>query len=292
MACRLAVALAIALGGLGVPATAHAQTVADSPAPAGSRIDEAQRHIAAGLQQFRQRDYSAAIHEFELANSAVPTPELWFNLSRAREMLLDYRGAIDDLRRYLRDKVDPPDRPQVELHITELERLDEIRRAALARQTVGQTIRLQVDGDVGATTVLLDGRAMHASALASPTPTTEGSHRVEVSRPGMQPWVAVVRVRAGESAGVFSSLSSPTMYRTRSASHVASVVLGGLGLVAFGVSGYFGIRAATEDCNGCRAQWDAARDSDLLLGAGALLAAGAAVAFVIERASSTTVTQR
>ena len=292
MARTLVVALSLTLGGLGFSAGAQAQTEVDSAAPPGSRVEEAQRHIAAGLQQFRQRDYSAAIHEFELANSAVPTPELWFNISRAREMLLDYRGAIDDLRRYLRDKVDPPDRAQVEQHITELERLDEIRRAALARQAVGQSIRLEVDGDVSATTVLLDGRPLRASALASPIPTTEGSHRVEVSRPGMQPWVALVRVRAGESAAVFSSLSPPTAYRTRPASHVASAVLGGLGLAAFGVSGYFGIRAAGEGCNGCRAQWDAAQDSDLLLGVGALLVVGAAVAFVVERASSTTVTLR
>lgn len=274
------------------PAFALAQPAPVTAAPAGSRIDEAQRHIAAGLQQFRQRDYSAAIHEFELANSAVPTPELWFNMARAREMLLDYRGAIDDLRRYLRDKVDPPDRAQVEQHITELERLDEIRRAALARQAVGQTMRIEVEGDAGAATVVLDGRPQRASALASPAPTTEGTHRVEVLRPGMQPWVAMVRVRAGESAAVFASPAPSTVYRTRPAPHIASAVLGGLGLAAFGVSGYFAIRAAGEDCNSCSARWDAADRSDLLLGTGALLAVGAAVAFFVERASSTTVTQR
>jgi tetratricopeptide (TPR) repeat protein len=271
---------------------AVAQTAAPSDAPVGSRVDEAQRHIAAGLQQFRQRDYSAAIHEFELANAAVPTPELWFNMARAREMLLDYRGAVDDLRRYLRDKVDPPDRAEVERHITELERLDEIRRAALARQAVGQTIRVGVEGDAAATTVVLDGRSQRAVALASPASIAEGTHRVEVLRPGMQPWVAQVRVRAGESAAVFSSPAPSTVYRTRPAPHIASAVLGGLGLVAFGVSGYFAIRAAGEDCNGCSAQWDAADRSDILLGTGALLAVGAAVGFFVERASSTTVTQR
>ncbi|TAK29208.1 MAG: hypothetical protein EPO40_12415 [Myxococcaceae bacterium] len=289
MARRGGLALLLSVGLSLCPGLALAQTPA---APAGSRIDEAQRHIAAGLQQFRQRDYSGAIHEFELANAAVPTPELWFNMSRAREMLLDYRGAIDDLRRYLRDKVDPPDRAQVEQHITELERLDEIRRATLARQSVGQTIRVGVEGDAGATTVILDGRSLRAAALASPAPTSEGSHRVEVLRPGMQPWVATVRVRAGESAAVFASPARSTVYRTRPAPHIASAVLGGLGLAAFGVSGYFAIRAAGEDCNGCSARWDAADRSDILLGTGALLAVGAAVAFFVERASSTTVTQR
>ncbi|MDO9018835.1 MAG: hypothetical protein Q8S73_22520 [Deltaproteobacteria bacterium] len=285
-----ALVILAALSGAGRGAVA--QTAAPSDAPAGSRIDEAQRHIAAGLQQFRQRDYSAAIHEFELANAAVPTPELWFNMARAREMLLDYRGAVDDLRRYLRDKVDPPDRAEVERHITELERLDEIRRAALARQAVGQTLRVAVEGDVVATRVVLDGRPQRAAALASPASIAEGTHRVEVLRPGMQPWVAQVRVRAGESAAVFSNPARSTVYRTRPAPHIASAVLGGLGLVSLGVSGYFAIRAAGEDCNGCSAQWDAADRSDILLGTGALLAVGAAVAFFVERASSTTVTQR
>ena len=283
--------LAATVASLALPAAGQTAPT-PSDAPAGSRVDEAQRHIAAGLQQFRARDYSAAIHEFELANAAVPTPELWFNMSRAREMLLDYRGAVDDLRRYLRDKVDPPDRAEVERHITELERLDEIRRASLARQVVGQTLRVQVDGDPRGTTVVLDGRAQPAAAVVSPSATGEGSHRVEVLRAGMQPWVAQVRVRAGESAAVFSSLTRSTVYRTRPASHVVSAVLGGLGLVSFGVSGYFAIRAAGEDCNACSAQWDAAQRSDLLLGTGALLAVGAAVAFFVERASGTTVTLR
>ncbi|MDB4930494.1 MAG: Thiol-disulfide isomerase [Myxococcaceae bacterium] len=287
-----ALALVLALAALPAAARAQtaAQTTAQSDAPAGSRVDEAQRHIAEGLQRFRQRDYSAAIQEFELANAAVPTPELWFNIARAREMLLDYRGAVDDLRRYLRDKVDPPDRAEVERHIVELERLDEIRRAAQSRQAVGQTMRVEVEG--GAATVVLDGRAQSAAALATPVATGEGSHRVEVLRPGMQPWVAQVRVRAGESAAVFSNPAASTVYRTRPAPHVASAILGGLGVVAFGVSAYFGVRAATEDCNACDARWNAADRSDLLLGTGALLAVGAAVAFFVERASSTTVTQR
>jgi tetratricopeptide (TPR) repeat protein len=283
-------ALALALSLAAAASTAAAQTAAPSDAPAGSRVDEARRHIAAGLQQFRQRDYSAAIHEFELANAAVPTPELWFNIARAREMLLDYRGAVDDLRRYLRDKVDPPDRAEVERHIVELERLDEIRRAAQARQAVGQTIRVEVEG--GPATVVLDGRARPSASMVTPAATGEGTHRVEVLRPGMQPWVARVRVRAGESAAVFGDPAPSTVYRTRPAPHVASAILGGLGVVAFGVSAYFGVRAATEDCNACDARWDAADRSDLLLGTGALLAVGAAVAYFVERASSTTVTLR
>lgn len=287
-----ALALRVALGLAALPPAAGAQTGPVAAAPEGSRVDEAQRHIADGLQRFRQRDYGGAIQEFELANSAVPAPELWFNISRAREMLLDYAGAIRDLRRYLRDKVDPPDRAEVERHVAELERLDGIRRAALARRSVGQTMRVLVEGDGAATTVVLDGHPQPAAALATPAPTAEGSHRVEVLRPGMQPWVAQVRVRAGESAAVFGNPAPTTVYRTRPAPHVASAVLGGLGLAALGVSGYFAARAAAEGCDGCDARWDAAHRSDLLLGTGALLAVGAAVAFFVERASGATVTQR
>ena len=104
--------------------------------------------------------------------------------------------------------------------------------------------------------------------------------------------LAQVRVRVGESAAVFADPVRATVYRTRPAPHIVSAVLGGLGLAAFGVSGYFAIRASGEDCNSCSARWDAAQRSDILLGTGALLAAGAAVAFFVERASSTTITQR
>lgn len=285
-------AAVVALSCVAVPALCAAQTDAGVGPTGGPRIDEAQRHIAAGLERFRQRDYAGAIQEFELANAAVPTPELWYNISRAREMLTDYRGAVEDLRRYLRDKVDPPDRAAVERHIAELERLDEIRRAALARQAVGQTLRVEVEGDAAATTVSLDGRSQRAEAFATPAQTTDGVHRVEVTRPGSQPWVARVRVRAGESAAVFANPARATVYRTRAAPHIASAVLGGLGLAALGVSGYFAVRAATEDCSGCDAQWEAAHRSDIFLGTGAVLAVGAAVAFFIERASGVTVTER
>lgn len=276
-----------------VPALAQSDAGAvEVPAPTGSRIDEAQRHIAGGLDAFRRRDFRAAIHEFELANTAVPTPELWFNISRAREMLLDYRGAIDDLRRYLRDKVDPPDRAQVEQHIADLERLDDIRRASLSRRAGGQTIRLEIEGGAAGSTVRIDGRPEPAAGLATPQLIAEGTHRVEVDRAGMQPWVAQVHVRSGEDAAVFASLRPLTVYRTRPARHIASAVLGGLGVAALGVGGYFAIASATAGCEGCSAQWDAAHRSDILLGTAAALGVGALVAFFVERASATTVTQR
>lgn len=291
MARRPLVAVALALSCWGASAVCAAQSDAGVAQP-GGRIDEAQRHVAAGLQQFQRRDYSAAIHEFELANAAVPTPELWFNIARAREMLTDYHGAVEDLRRYLRDRVDPPDRADVERHIAELERLDEIRRAALARQAVGQTIRVEVEGDAASASVAIDRRTGPAASFAVPAQTDEGLHRVEVTRPGMQPWVARVRVRAGESAAVFANPARSTTYRTRPAPHIASAILGGLGLAAFGVSGFFGVRAATADCERCDARSDDALRSDVLLGTGAAFAVGAVVAFFVERASGTTVTER
>ncbi len=285
-ALALASALACAQAAQPLPGAVPA------PAVAAPRVDEAQRHIAAAVDRFRRRDFSGAIQEFELANAAVPTPELWYNIARAREMLQDYHGAVDDLRRYLRDKVDPPDRADVERHIGELERLDEIRRAALARNVTGQTLRLEVEGSAEGTVVVLDGRSEAAAGLRTPRSVAEGVHRVEVDRPGMQPWVAQVRVRAGESAAVFATLAPRTTYETHPAPHIASAVLGGLGVAALGVSGYFAVRSATEGCNGCSAQWDAAHRSDILLGTGAALAVGALVAFFVERASSTSVTRR
>lgn len=286
---RAALALALTLA---LPARALAQPAqpAQSPAEpaATARVAEAQQHLVAAMNAFRAHDYTAAIHGFELAYRAAPNPDLWYNLGRAREMSGDCEGAIADYQRYLRDKVDPPDRGEVERHIRELQSLSEHQAAARRRQAEGSRVRLHLDAGRRNARVYFDDREVPASALGEAWRAAPGDHAVRVTADGAQEWRATVRVREGETASVFAALSPATGYVTRPVPHIASAVLAGLGVVSLGVAGYFGVRAATDDCQGCASRVEASSRSDILLGVGASLAVGAAVAWFVERATGRT----
>jgi len=267
------------------PSAAAAQT-APAAQPAGARVEEARLRILDAMNAFRAHDYTAAIHAFELAYRAAPNPDLWYNLARARELSGDCDGAVGDFQRYLRDKVDPPDRAEVERHIRELQTLSEHQAAARRRQAEGSRLRLHVEADARAQRWFLDGREV--SAGGEGLSVTPGEHSVRYTAPAMQDWSARVRVREGETATVFAAPSPATRYITRPTPHVTSIALGGLGAVSLGVAGYFALRAASADCNGCDERVTASSRSDILLGVGAGLAVGAVVAYFIERARGRT----
>jgi hypothetical protein len=273
-------ALAAALCG----AEASAQQAAATPA--GETVAAARGHIAEGMRRFAAMDWSGAIREFELANAAVPSPELWYNIARARERLADYAGAVEDYRRYLRDKVDPPDRAEVEARIGELQRLVESQRTASLRRGTGSSLAVRVEGELPAARVLIDGVAAENPSV--PRAVAAGEHTVTVTADAFQRWDARVEVREGEGAQVFARPLRATRFRTTSPPHIASLVIGGLGLATLGASAYFGVRALTDDCGRCPAQVSAASASDVLLGVGAGLALGAVIAYFVERGASRT----
>ena len=270
---------------LGAPAVAAAQP-APAAQPAGARVEEARLRILDAMHAFRAHDYTAAIHAFELAYRAAPNPDLWYNLARARELSGDCDGAVGDYQRYLRDKVDPPDRAEVERHIRELQTLSEHQAAARRRQTEGSRLRLHVEVGARAQRWFLDGREV--SPGSEGISVTPGEHSVRYTAPAMQDWSARVRVREAETATVFAAPSPATRYATRPTPHVTSIALGGLGAVSLGVAGYFAVRAASTDCNGCDERVTASSRSDILLGVGAGLCLGAVVAYFIERATGRT----
>jgi len=289
------VAAAAAL--LGLSSSAHAQPVpapatqpAPSDAPPGtSRVDEARRLIAEGVRCFRAHDYAGAVRAFSAANAAVPSPDLWYNIARAREMAQEYAEAVADYQRYLRDKIDAPDRAEVERRIADLGRLAEIQREARLRRDQRATLRFFVEGHgAEGASFALDGAELARDAALSPREVSVGEHRVRVWAPGAMDWVSRVRVREGEAMGVYARLWPATRYVTRPAPHIASAILGGLSLVAVGVAAYYGVQAAGEDCDRCGAQLDQAHRSDVALGVGGGLALGAVVAYFIERGASRT----
>lgn len=258
-----------------------------SATPGASRVAEAQRGIAEGMRAFRARDYQAAIHAFEAANAAAPSPDLWFNIARAREMSGDYAAAIEDYRRYLRDKVDAPDRADVERRIADLERMAEIQRASRLHREQQTSLRFEIDGPLAARARYhLDARVLTLAEARSPTVVPPGEHTVRVEGDGLQTWSARVRVREGEPMGVYVSLQPETRYRTIPHTHVLSYIAGGLSLASLAASGVYALRAVAAD--DYDQQVSRAGRSDVFLGLGVGLAVGAVITYFVERGLSRT----
>lgn len=238
------------------------------------------------MTAFRANAWREAIREFELAYALAPQPELWFNIARAREQLGEYELAIEGYRRYLRDRIDAPDRAAVEENIRALE--VQAAHARLRRTGEAAPTTVQFDVATQGARLFLDERMVATAPSAALIVTTPGPHTVRVQADGMREWRAELTFRQGAPARVIASLAPETRYRTIARPHVVSAVLAGLGAASLLTSGVFGVQALSAGCSGCDDRDRAAARSDVFLGITAGLAVGAAVVYFLERGASRT----
>jgi hypothetical protein len=209
-----------------------AQGSGTAPTGGTSSAQTSQQFLRCALDQFRRQDYRRAIHFFELAHRTAPSADLVYNIARSHELMSEYEEAATAYERYLRDKVNAPDRAEVEERIRTLRDLARRRREA-ARQQDGRAL-LTIRVDVPGANVALDDRSVGASPLAPGLQVTPGSHVLRVERDGYQLWQGTIRARPGETGQADVTLAEATRFRTQPAPHVASYVLGGLGIAALG----------------------------------------------------------
>lgn len=260
---------------------------------------QARERFQAGREHFQGRRYREAVRDFELAASLYPSAEISFNIALCYEQLQEYDAAIQYMQRYLREKVDPPDRPEVEARITELQRLRELVRQS-RRQRAGQgLLRIVTTGP--ALAVRLDGGAPLRAPVADPQPVRTSSNLV-AEAPGMQRFVARVGAHPGEVSTAMVRLEPATRYRTRSSGRLWTYVVGGAAVATAGVGLYFGARsvglsadagdAVTSDPARANDLYDDAASyadaADALYGSALLVGLGAVVLWFVEGASAET----
>jgi tetratricopeptide (TPR) repeat protein len=274
---------------LAASATASAQASDDDGVASGQggrpEDPEAARsarvHFRKGLEHFEERAYRQAIREFELAAQAVPSADLWYNIARAHEELSEYERAIEHYQRYLRDRVDPPDRAEVESHIEELERRAEAQRKAQRTRPDSGTLRVQ--STVEGARVTVGGRSIGETPVPVPLSLEPGRHRVVVEKEGYVPFRSEVQVEPGVTTGAYADLEPAVRYRSVGRGRVWTWVATGLAAGALGTSLGLGIRAKRLQNDG---NLDDARDwstySDYALGAGLGLALVSAVLWFVE----------
>lgn len=256
----------------------------DPDAPAPENLDAAQRaraHFREGMSHFEAREFREAIQQFELAAGLVPSADLWFNIARAHEELSQYEQAIDYYQRYLRDRVDPPDKAEVEALIASLEERAEAARLARHNQPTTGTIRVHTTQDEAE--IEIDEARIGRSPLDLPLSVGPGGHALSVTREGYVPFRAEVQVEPGVTTGAFADLVPETRYRAIRGRRIWTWVTAGLAGAALGASLGLGIKGLRLNEDGTRERAaDYGMYSDYALGAGIVLAVTAAVLYFVE----------
>jgi tetratricopeptide (TPR) repeat protein len=259
---RILPALGILALGSSLPLAAQAQETpaATTAAPATTPTETAPQQSAedarrardefrAGVEHYEAGRYQEAIHSFQVAGSLVPSADLWFNIgsayeqmARARGEVSDYELAVANYRRYLTERVDPPDRAAVEANITALEeRLEAARSALRERATTGE-LRLRSTFEGAAVTV--DAEPAGTTPLETQQQLPSGTHRVDATREGYLPYAAQVGIERGLGATALIALEPARTHRAITGDPVFAWVSWGLG--ALSLAGSIGLGIAAQ----------------------------------------------
>jgi len=145
---------------------------------------ESRRHFQSGLNLFEDRNYTAALAEFEAAYRQYPSASALQNVALCEKQLYRYSEARESLARLLRDhasELDASERTAADNALAELGSL------------IG-SIRLAVSP--ANANVLLDGRNVSVAERNAPIGLDVGEHRIVAEAPGFAP-VAQTFLMAG-----------------------------------------------------------------------------------------------
>ncbi|ACG74917.1 PEGA domain protein [Anaeromyxobacter sp. K] len=131
-------------------------TASAASIPAAARADdvaEASAHFRKGSALYQQRQWRAAIAEFEAAYRLKPHGAIHFNVARCREQLQEWPGALRSYTDYLREVPDARDRAAVRAAIGRIEaRLAAAGVQALLAYTDPPGAEVRIEGRARGTT--------------------------------------------------------------------------------------------------------------------------------------------
>src|SRR6476620_10475240 len=95
---------------------AHAQAADD-------RAAQAKQHYESGMARFQLEEWDAAIDEWQAGFRIKPVPQFLYNIAQAYRLSKRWEKAISFYQKYLRMDPKAPNRPEVERHIAQLNKL-------------------------------------------------------------------------------------------------------------------------------------------------------------------------
>ncbi len=189
----IALALALALGGAGIPEARAQQPPPEGPRPA-AQSDLARKLFGAGAQAYAKGDYVTALAAFDEAYRADPRPGILFSMAQAhrRQFVASsdaehLKKAIEHYRAYLDKVPEGGRRADATQALIELEpaaaklAADDAQKAPPAAAVREARTRLIVASVDGANVALDAGQERPAPLVQEVAP---GKHRVRVSAEG------------------------------------------------------------------------------------------------------------
>lgn len=169
----------------------------DTASEPSDPVERARLHFRLGVEFYREKNYRAALIEFQRAYSASPHYKLLYNLGQASLELQEDHFAIGYLTRYLADgasEIASERRTEVEQIIARL-------RARLGAVTI-KTNQHGAD-------IYLDDIRIGAAPLREPVKVTVGRHRFVGTKPGFPDVERVIDIAAGERVTVELEFKAP-----------------------------------------------------------------------------------
>jgi hypothetical protein len=185
----LAVLVASALTGPAARAQ-EAAPATGSAAPSAAGSDDARERFKRGEAAYQKGSYELAISEWEAAYAAEARPRIQYNIYQARERLGQLVEAVDALQKYL--STADPDDPYYS---------DATARLASLQQRLKATGVRLIGGPEGAS-INISGHDWGRLPRPDPISVQPGNHRVTVSMPGYEDFVANIVVPAGQTLDV------------------------------------------------------------------------------------------
>ena len=155
-------------------------------------LRRASLHYKSGMKLYKEGKYIEAKREFYLSYSLSKNADLLYNIARCYERIKDYKNAVKYYERYLKEKVEPPDKEAVEQHIKELKELISYQeKLKKAKKDVG-AVQFQID-QKGAK-IYIDNKLIGSSPLKKPIKLKKGKYKVKVLKKGYQPFVGELKI--------------------------------------------------------------------------------------------------
>ncbi len=234
-----------------------------------------------GLNKFQERRFEDAIVSFERAAEIVPSADIWYNIARCHEESDHYAQAIEYYQRYLRDRVDPPDKRQLTQHIKHLNELVESERKFVReKETQGNLVVHHLHPKQR---MRINGKAVASEGETTTLSLKSEEHRLEVFRPDSIPFRAKVRVMSTLDAHAYVRDDPQTHYRyvVESRAPIWTWVSGSMAVATLATSIGLGVYASGQDDPERGRRWS--RYSDYALGAALALGATTLVLYFVER---------
>ena len=159
----------------------------DVPQEGTEAQDRARRHFRMGVDFYRERNYSAALIEFQRAYDLVSHYKILFNMGQALVELQDYGRAVERLQEYLDrggDELEPDHRDEVE---------------AMIEQQRARLVELRLTVEQSGVDVFIDGRHMGTTPLSSSLQVGAGRRRLRLVKSDFVTLERVLDLAAGDT---------------------------------------------------------------------------------------------